>query len=73
MIYQVTTDKELTMLSGDKIKLIRLSRGLSQSAIAKECGVGKDTISKIENFKFIPSEELYEKIIKAIYTLEKKK
>ena len=60
------------MLSGDQIKRIRLSRGLAQSAVAKECGVGRDAISKIENYRLIPSEELYEKIIKAIYTLEDK-
>ena len=58
------------MLSGDQIRRIRLSRELSQKQIADYCKCGKDYISKIENFKMTPSEELYEKIIKAIYTLE---
>ena len=60
------------MLSGDQLKRIRLARGLSQSAVAKLCGCGKDAISKIENYKLIPSQELHDKIIKAIYTLEDK-
>lgn len=58
------------MLSGDQIKRIRLSRGLSQKQVADFCKCGKDYISRIESQKMIPSEELYEKIIKAIYTLE---
>lgn len=58
------------MLSGDQIKRIRLARGLSQKQIADFCKCNKTTISKIESFQVNPSEELYEKIIKAIYTLE---
>ena len=58
------------MISGEKIKRIRLSRGLSQRQIAEFCGCDRAYISEIESFKRIPSEELYQKIIKAVYTLE---
>ena len=57
------------MISGEKIKRIRLARGISQKALAEEVKCPKAYISKIENFAMIPSEELYNKIIKAIYSL----
>lgn len=58
------------MISGEKIKRLRLSRGLSQKQIAEYCKCDRAYISEIESFKRIPSEELYEKIIKGIYTLD---
>ena len=58
------------MISGEKIKRLRLSRGLSQKQIADFCKCDRAYISEIESFKRIPSEELYNKIIKAIYTLD---
>lgn len=58
------------MLSGDKIRTIRLSRGLSQKQIADYCKCDRAYISEIENFKRVPSEELYNKIIEAVYKLE---
>lgn len=61
------------MISGEKIKRLRLSRGLSQRQIAEYCGCDKAYISMIESFKKIPTEEMYQKILKAIYTLEAKK
>lgn len=61
------------MISGEKIKRLRLSRGLSQRQIAEFCQCDRAYISEIESFKRIPSEELYNKILKAIYTLEEKK
>lgn len=57
------------MISGEKIRRIRLSRGISQKALAEEVKCPKEYISRIENFAMIPSEELYEKLIKAIYSL----
>lgn len=60
------------MISGEKIKRLRLSRGLSQKHIADFCGCDRAYISEIESFKRIPSEELYQKILKAIYTLDEK-
>ena len=57
------------MISGEKIKRLRLSRGLSQKQIAEFCKCDRAYISEIESFKRVPSEELYEKILKAIYTL----
>jgi transcriptional regulator with XRE-family HTH domain len=57
------------MISGDKIKRIRMARGLTQQQISDAVQCPKEYISKIENFKMYPSEELYEKIIKAIYSL----
>ena len=58
------------MISGEKIKRIRLSRGLTQKQIADFCGCDRAYISEIESFKKIPSQELYDKIIKAVYTLD---
>ena len=60
------------MISGEKIKRLRLSRGLSQRQIAQYCKCDRAYISEIESFKRIPSEELYKKIIEAIYALEDK-
>ena len=60
------------MISGEKLKRIRLSRGLSQRQIAEFCGCDRAYISEIESFKRIPSQELYEKFIKAVYTLDDK-
>lgn len=58
------------MISGEKIKRIRLSRGLTQQQIADYCKCDKKYISFIESFKKRPSQELYEKIIEAVYTLD---
>lgn len=58
------------MISGEKIKRLRLSRGLTQQQIADYCKCDKKYISFIESFKKRPSQELYEKILEAIYTLE---
>lgn len=58
------------MISGEKIKRLRLARGLSQKQIADFCKCDRAYISEIESFKRIPSEELYNNIIKAIYTLD---
>jgi transcriptional regulator with XRE-family HTH domain len=69
-MYQTTTTKEIYMISGEKIKRIRLSRGLTQQQIADYCKCDKKYISFIESFKKRPSQELYEKIIEAVYTLD---
>jgi len=58
------------MISGEKIKRLRLSRGLSQKQIADFCKCDRAYISEIESFKRIPGTELYNNIIKAIYTLD---
>lgn len=58
------------MISGEKIKRLRLSRGLSQKQIADYCKCDRAYISEIESFKRTPSEELYAKIIEAIYKLD---
>ena len=58
------------MIGGEHIKRIRLCRGLTQKQIADFCGCDRAYISEIESFKKIPSEELYNKIIDALYTLE---
>lgn len=60
------------MISGEKIKRLRISRGLSQRQIAVYCGCDRAYISEIESFKRIPGEELYQKILRAIYTLDPK-
>lgn len=39
----------------EKLRDLRLSRGLSQDALATECGIDRKTINRIENNHFSPS------------------
>ncbi|WP_083226907.1 MULTISPECIES: helix-turn-helix transcriptional regulator [Lysinibacillus] len=48
------------------IKALRKKLGLTQEALARECGVVRHTINCIENDKYDPTLELAFKIAKAL-------
>lgn len=48
------------------IKILRKGLGITQEALAKECGVARQTINCIENDKYDPTLELAFKIAKAL-------
>lgn len=51
---------------GEKLKQIRLSRGLSQAKLAEMADVHEKHISKIETGRFHPNFETLNKILKAL-------
>ena len=55
------------MLSGDLLRRLRLSRGLSQQDIADYAKISKRYVGMIERFEYYPSQETHDLIIKAIY------
>ena len=57
------------MLSGDLLRRLRLSRGLTQKEIAGAIGCSIKWITECENFRQVPSKETYDKWLKAIYNL----
>ncbi|MDP1392908.1 helix-turn-helix transcriptional regulator [Lysinibacillus capsici] len=48
------------------IKILRKKLGITQAALAKECGVVRQTINNIENDKYDPTLELAFKIAKVL-------
>ena len=42
----------------NQIRLLRQERGLSQEALARRCGVSRQTINAIENNKYDPTLSL---------------
>jgi len=48
---------------GQRIRELRKSRGITQEALAEMLGIGTANISYIENGKFAPSFENFEKIV----------
>ncbi|WGF41102.1 helix-turn-helix transcriptional regulator [Lysinibacillus capsici] len=48
------------------IKILRRKLGITQAALAKECGVVRQTINNIENDKYDPTLELAFKIAKVL-------
>lgn len=57
---------QLKILLGQKIKEYRKIKGLTQEQLAECIGIGTANISYIENGKFAPSIENFEKIAKAL-------
>lgn len=51
---------------GEKLKQIRMSRGLSQAKLAEMADVHEKHISKIETGRFHPNFETLNKILKAL-------
>lgn len=47
--YYGYSDKELIRKWGEKIKLLRIDAGLSQTDLAKKTGLSRSSISEIEN------------------------
>nr|WP_315055868.1 helix-turn-helix transcriptional regulator [uncultured Lysinibacillus sp.] len=48
------------------IKILRKKLSITQAALAKECGVVRQTINNIENDKYDPTLELAFKIAKVL-------
>ncbi|WP_026023349.1 helix-turn-helix transcriptional regulator [Lysinibacillus boronitolerans] len=48
------------------IKILRKKLSITQAALAKECGVVRQTINSIENDKYDPTLELAFKIAKVL-------
>nr|MCR4675063.1 helix-turn-helix domain-containing protein [Lachnospiraceae bacterium] len=57
------------MLSGDLLKRLRLSRGITQQEIADAIGKSKKWVGEIENFRVVPTQEVHDAWIKAVYDL----
>ncbi len=58
-------DKKVIVLK-NIIKILRKQLGITQEALAKECGVVRQTINCIENDKYDPTLELAFKIAKVL-------
>jgi len=56
------------MLSGQKLKFLRIRKKLTQKYIAEQTGVSIRWIKKIENNGAVPSEEVYKKWLNALYS-----
>lgn len=54
------------MLSGFKLKMLRLHKQIKQQDIADYCGKSKNYISMIENQKCNMTDEMYEKYVEAL-------
>ena len=57
---------ELKKLLGKRIKQLRKAKGLTQEELAEKIGIGTANISYIENGKFAPSIENFEKIAETL-------
>lgn len=53
-------------LLGQRIKEVRKSKGITQEQLAEKVGIGTSNISYIENGKFAPTIENFEKIVQAL-------
>lgn len=58
-------DKKVIVLK-NIIKILRKQLGITQEALAKECGVVRQTINCIENDKYDPTLELAFKIARVL-------
>ena len=52
----------------NQIRLLRQERGLSQEALARRCGVSRQTINAIENNKYDPTLALAFKLAQELGT-----
>ena len=53
------------MTLGEKIKQLRQEKGLSQPELAAEAGIEQSYLSKLENDKSLPSNDILRKILAA--------
>ena len=60
---------KIKKLLGQRIRQIRKSRGITQEQLADMLGIGTPNISYIENGKFAPSIENFEKLVE-IFEIE---
>ena len=54
---------EIKKLLGQRIRQLRKARGITQEELAEMLGIGTPNISYIENGKFSPSMENFEKLV----------
>ena len=54
------------MTLGEKLKQIRLEKGLSQPDLANATGIEQSYLSKLENDKSLPSNDVFRKILLAL-------
>ena len=54
---------EIKKLLGQRIRQLRKARGITQEELAELLGIGTPNISYIENGKFAPSMENFEKLV----------
>lgn len=59
------------MLSGDKLKFLRYSHGITQKQVATWCDVSIRYIGMIEANQEHPSEETYKAFLNCIYQIGK--
>lgn len=62
----IRNQKRGEQMKGENMKIIRLKKRFTQTALAKEVGVSRSTINKIENGHGNPSLELLERIAKTL-------
>ena len=55
---------QIKKLLGERIRQLRKARGITQEKLAEMLGIGTPNISYIENGKFAPSIENFEKLVK---------
>lgn len=55
------------MLSNDKLRHLRIIKGLTQADIADICGVSTRFVKMIEANQAVPQPEVYDKWLQAIY------
>ncbi|AIY64236.1 helix-turn-helix domain-containing protein [Pseudoalteromonas piratica] len=53
------------MTLGEKLKLLRQEKGLSQPELAEQAGIEQSYLSKLENDKSLPSNDMFRKILTA--------
>ena len=60
---------QIKKLLGQRIRQLRKARGITQEELAEMLGIGTPNISYIENGKFAPSMENFEKLVN-IFNIE---
>ena len=55
----------LSMTLGEKLKKSRADKGLSQPELAEQAGIEQSYLSKLENDKSLPSNEVFRKLLSA--------
>ena len=59
------------MLSGDKLRHLRILHGISVKEMAKGIGKSDRWVRKIEHFEVIPTEEVYQDWLNTCYKKQK--
>ena len=58
--------EDYNKLIGTRVKMLRITKGISQTELAKQIGVTQTHLSNIENGKNYPNSETIEKIAKGL-------